>query len=145
MPHHRPLIQALRSLILSKPAQVSMALRSYVRPASRIRPASNSLRTPMLLLSFPGPQLRQLHTSTAFSKGITPDAEDPIPKEFPGERITQRTDVTDEQYHELSDRYLEGILTKLEEMQESREDLDVEFSVRSCGDTSCCNIHNHDC
>lgn len=77
----------------------------------------------------PSPQSLQFHISTAFSKGITPDAEDPSPKELPGEHVTQPTDTTDEVYHEISDRYLEGVLAKLEEMQESREDLDVEFSV----------------
>ncbi|KAF2236613.1 putative Frataxin like protein, mitochondrial, partial [Viridothelium virens] len=34
-----------------------------------------------------------------------------------------------EEYHEISDRYLEAVVAKLEEMQESREDIDVEFSA----------------
>ena len=117
--------------MFSKPVRYSFPSKSYVRLASSKRPTDRFLRTPILYFVLPSPQSLQFHSSAAFSKGITPDAEDPSPKELPREPATQPTDITDDVYHDLSDRYLEGVVAKLEEMQESTQDLDVEFSVRA--------------
>lgn len=38
--------------------------------------------------------------------------------------------LSTEQYHKISDRYIDGLVAQLEEMQEEREDVDVEYSVR---------------
>jgi frataxin len=38
-------------------------------------------------------------------------------------------ELSDEQYHELADGYLEIVLTKFEQLQDAREDLDIEYSV----------------
>lgn len=35
-----------------------------------------------------------------------------------------------EEYHQVSDAYIDSIVAKLEQLQEAREDVDVEFSVR---------------
>lgn len=37
--------------------------------------------------------------------------------------------ISIEQYHQLSDEYMDSIVAKLEELQEEREDVDVEYSV----------------
>lgn len=38
--------------------------------------------------------------------------------------------LTTDQYHHLSDQYIDTLVAALEEMQEEREDVDVEYSVR---------------
>ena len=38
-------------------------------------------------------------------------------------------DITDSQYHELSDEYLDNLLNKFEAAQDERDNLDVEYSV----------------
>jgi len=40
------------------------------------------------------------------------------------------TPLTPEKYHTLSDAYIDALVTQLEELQEQREDVDVEYSVR---------------
>ena len=39
--------------------------------------------------------------------------------------------MSTDEYHKRSDRYIDGLVAQLEEMQEEREDVDVEYSVRS--------------
>lgn len=39
------------------------------------------------------------------------------------------TEITEAQYHQLADEHLEAMLNKFEELQDSREDVDVEYSV----------------
>ncbi|EFX06192.1 mitochondrial chaperone [Grosmannia clavigera kw1407] len=41
----------------------------------------------------------------------------------------QPASLSDQQYHELADDYLDDLLVRLEEMQDVREDVDVEFSA----------------
>lgn len=38
-------------------------------------------------------------------------------------------EITESQYHEIADEYLETIVNKFEELQDEGEDLDVEFSA----------------
>jgi frataxin len=67
---------------------------------------------------------------TSARKGIMPDSENPPPKESqPTEQITAATDVPYEEYHQRADEYLEQLQNKLEEMQEGRSDIEVEYSV----------------
>ncbi|KAI9666976.1 MAG: Mitochondrial chaperone Frataxin [Alyxoria varia] len=44
-------------------------------------------------------------------------------------RPTQPTPISDDDYHERSDEYFEGLLATLEQIQEERGDLDVEYSA----------------
>lgn len=39
-------------------------------------------------------------------------------------------ELSDSQYHELADAYLDIVLSKFEQLQDSREDIDIEYSVR---------------
>lgn len=38
-------------------------------------------------------------------------------------------ELTNEQYHEVADLYIDNLVAKLEQIQEEREDVDVEYSV----------------
>jgi frataxin len=60
-----------------------------------------------------------------------PDAENPQPKDSePNEEATAAANISYEEYHQLADYYLEELVAKLEEMQETRSDLEVEYAVR---------------
>ena len=62
-----------------------------------------------------------------------PDSEEPKApnnEAVPGSHITQPTEVSDDEYHARADEYLEAVHEKAEQLQEGREDVDVEFSVR---------------
>lgn len=75
---------------------------------------------------------RPITTSNKVRKGLSPESENPQPKipENNAEPM-QAAELTQEQYNELSDEYMDTMVEKLEELQEEREDVDVEYSVRS--------------
>jgi len=50
------------------------------------------------------------------------------------------TDLTPEQYHKLADQYIDDLVAELEEIQEEREEVDVEYSV-SPESTPCHSVH----
>ncbi|KAL1882342.1 hypothetical protein VTK73DRAFT_1901 [Phialemonium thermophilum] len=72
---------------------------------------------------------RYLSSTSYHGKGIMPETDNPNPKQ-PAETVVNMTaaQLTDAEYHQIADEYLETVLAKLEELQETREDLDVEFS-----------------
>lgn len=43
--------------------------------------------------------------------------------------VTQAAPLSTDKYHQLADDYLETLLAELEELQEQREEVDVEYSV----------------
>lgn len=66
-----------------------------------------------------------------------PHTEDPQPKEpEPTYHVSEPTPVEDEDYHKYADEYLDRIVARVEELQEGREDVDVEYSVSTCGRVS---------
>ena len=46
-------------------------------------------------------------------------------------KTAKPTELADQEYHELSDAYLDHLLTHLEERQDKSDDIDVEYSVSS--------------
>lgn len=61
-----------------------------------------------------------------------PDTEEPkAPQEDPAEasRATQPTEVSEEEYHERSEEFMNALNEKAEALQEGREDVEVEYSV----------------
>ncbi|KAF2752855.1 Frataxin [Pseudovirgaria hyperparasitica] len=59
-----------------------------------------------------------------------PDAENPAPKESePMEHATQPTNLTTDDYHKHADAYLNELVEKLEESQETSSEIDVEYSA----------------
>ncbi|KAL9132505.1 MAG: hypothetical protein Q9175_006324, partial [Cornicularia normoerica] len=43
---------------------------------------------------------------------------------------TEAAELSTDQYHKLADQYIDRLVAQLEEMQEEREEVDVEYSVR---------------
>lgn len=60
-----------------------------------------------------------------------PETEDPAPPNDeavePGN--LQPAQLTDEEYQQISDAQMDGVYEKAEALQESREDVEVEYSV----------------
>lgn len=62
-----------------------------------------------------------------------PDSEEPKPKApEPTYHVSEPTPIEDDEFHTHADEYLERVVARVEELQESREDVDVEYSVSSC-------------
>lgn len=59
---------------------------------------------------------------TAEPKPPSDDAQAAIP--------TQPTELSEEEYRELSDDYMNAVFDQAEQLQESRDDVEVEYSVR---------------
>ncbi|KAL2143657.1 hypothetical protein VTI28DRAFT_10164 [Corynascus sepedonium] len=66
-------------------------------------------------------------SSSPGRNGITPDDKPSRPVETPPVTRTP-ADISDSEYHTVADEYLERLLTRLEELQDEREDVEVEFS-----------------
>ena len=65
-------------------------------------------------------------------KGLTPDSADPEPNLHDGAKhVAEPADITEGKFHEVADQYIDGLVEKLEKLQEDREDVEVEYSVRS--------------
>lgn len=75
---------------------------------------------------------RYISSTTTRQIAILPDgSKEPANKADEPSTTTNHTptEITEAQYHELADEYLEAILNKFEELQDTREDVDVEYSV----------------
>lgn len=60
-----------------------------------------------------------------------PDTENPAKDTEPAASAYTAVELSDDSYHQLADVYMEDILSKFEALQDVREGLDVEYSVRS--------------
>lgn len=79
-----------------------------------------------------------MSTSSAMQKGILPDSENPPAKQAEDSPVTATpAEISEGEYHQLADEYLETILSKFEELQDEREDVDVEFAVSLPGAVPC--------
>lgn len=59
-----------------------------------------------------------------------PDTENPsTPPRDPVEPSLTAAEITDEEFHTLSDAFLEKVHEKAEQVQEGREDVEVEYAV----------------
>ncbi|SPQ27142.1 73ec47b7-2e43-4c1e-9637-1f147b3ba1c3 [Thermothielavioides terrestris] len=113
---------------VSRLAQV--ACRS-LRTASIARTALPRISAAPVFLSAPSntqaPAARRFISSSSDLRGITPDGKPPKDVETPQVTRTAAS-ITDAEYHALADAYMDKLLTRLEELQDEREDVDVEFS-----------------
>jgi hypothetical protein len=82
------------------------------------------------------PAIRALNCSRSFSvgapkaTGLMPDTENPsTPKREPLATTLTPANITDEEFHTLSDAFLEKVHEKAEQVQEGREDVEVDYSV----------------
>lgn len=73
---------------------------------------------------------RFLSTTSPQRKGILPDSEDPSPPDVQ-EHAHQPAPakLSDGEYHELADEYLEVVLAQLEQIADRKESVEVEYSV----------------
>lgn len=73
---------------------------------------------------------RSFSSTRPILKGLSPESEDPKPKEAQKQDFTKTpAELTAQEYDELSDEYMHNLLERFEELQESRDDVDVEYSV----------------
>ncbi|KAK2597962.1 hypothetical protein QQS21_005878 [Conoideocrella luteorostrata] len=72
---------------------------------------------------------RALSTSSLRRKGIMPETDNPSKQDVaevpPSIGVAE---LSDSEYHELADSYLEVVLSKFEQLQDAREDIDIEYS-----------------
>ncbi|KAH7250099.1 uncharacterized protein BKA55DRAFT_690337 [Fusarium redolens] len=71
-------------------------------------------------------------TTVSSKRGIMPDTENPAKPLNATEEIHQNAvvaDITEQEYHDLADEYLDNVVGKFEELQDQREDIDVDFSA----------------
>jgi frataxin len=81
--------------------------------------------TPTLQATIPN---RRFFTGSTARRGITPDGQPPKQTETP--KVTKTAaDITDDEYHAVADAYMDRLVTRLEELQDEREEVDVEYSV----------------
>jgi frataxin len=65
-----------------------------------------------------------------------PDAENPEPRNAEDhDTVTVPTDIPTSEFHERADKFLEELVERLEEQQDSTPDVEVEYSV--------CSSHCH--
>jgi frataxin len=113
--------------MLSRAPRALLSLRPSLR-FGRISPPAVHLQS----RQFP----RSFHPTPASRKGIQPDSSDPEPSKPQAPNVagaavhvTDPTPLTDEQYHEYSEHYLNVLLGELEQMQEDGSDVEAEYSV----------------
>ncbi|TWU78825.1 Mitochondrial chaperone Frataxin [Metarhizium rileyi] len=98
---------------------------SAANSASRLLPClSHAARTVSHRLPY-----RPFSTSSSRSKGIMPETDNPVKQDVEETRPSVGVaELSDGQYHELADSYLETVLSKFEQLQDAREDIDIEYS-----------------
>lgn len=103
------------------------------RPLTTTTPRLISLRpaSSPVLCALTIPTARTFSSTPAALKGLSPESENPqpTPKE-PLSGAAKPAGITTEQYEELSNEYMDRIVEKLEQLQEEKETIDVEYSVR---------------
>ncbi|MCJ1297462.1 Mitochondrial chaperone Frataxin [Hypocenomyce scalaris] len=108
-----------------------LSARASIPRAPRILAAYSTTHSPAPIPSIkPASSSRSFHTSPITFKGITPHSSDPQPKnEPPAPHVPGPADISIEKYHERSDLYIDVLVSKLEKLQEEREDVDCEYSA----------------
>lgn len=68
---------------------------------------------------------------------MMPDAEDPKPpvNEAASDSSAVPAQLSEEEYHAVADEYMNTVHEKAEQLQESREDVEVDYSVGHAGRT----------
>ncbi|KXT14365.1 hypothetical protein AC579_2764 [Pseudocercospora musae] len=105
------------------------ASRTFQRPC-RMQAQSHQWQQSALRAAFTS-QSRRFSVHSRSRAGLMPDTEDPQPpKESPPEQVAQHpAELSDDQYHELADEYMDTVHEKAELLQEGREDIEVEYAA----------------
>lgn len=139
---HQPLTVAttnkyrhIKPHIMSAPSAsrlLTQATRTASRSIIRSRQANAFHLQPCRVV----PAIRAVNCSRTFSvsaskaTGLMPDTENPsTPKREPLATTLTPAEITDEEFHTLSDAFLEKVHEKAEQVQEGREDVEVDYSV----------------
>jgi len=96
---------------------------------------SRSLSLPIRVLARPLGTVttpRLVSSSTDRKKGIMPDTDDPKPTK-PAKTIVNLTPIplTEGEYHDLANEYLDNIVTNFDRFQSERDWEDIEYEVRT--------------
>ena len=97
----------------------------------RLTPVASRMILPRINVS-----RRSFASAPVRSRGIMPETENPAKEAEEVEVTYAVAELSEGQYHELADEYLENVLSKFEEIADAREDVDVEFSVRTSSNIS---------
>ncbi len=113
----------LRLYPLSAPASLTLTPRILSAHSTNHLTTSATPTTPI-------PSHRSFHTTPTPLKGITPDSSDPQPN-LVGSATTvgEPAEISDQTYHERADAYINELVSKLESLQEEKDDVDCEYSV----------------
>lgn len=111
---------------------LSQAARSASRSIVRSRQANAFHLQPCRAI----PAVRVISCSRSFAfsasraTGLMPDTENPsTPARDSSAASPAAAEISDDEFHTLSDEFLDKVHEKAEQVQESREDVEVEFSV----------------
>lgn len=117
-------------------AQIRQACvkQPYIRSLSTLPEASRPCNQWSIVCrdTYQSPRyIRSFSSTFKAHKGISPESDDPKPREplATPQGSAAPAELTNEEYHQLSDEYMDAIEAKLEELQEEREDVDLEYSV----------------
>jgi len=134
----------MKASTLLRSSRASNLSVTFVRRAASTAPAATSsipaLHTRLTLPSWtlytplpaqPRTQYAPFSTSRRALKGLQPHSDEPdTPKTEPHTGSGSAAQISDAEYHEIADQYLDSVVLKLEEMSESNsEGLEVEFSA----------------
>ncbi|KAF2130788.1 arabinogalactan endo-1,4-beta-galactosidase [Dothidotthia symphoricarpi CBS 119687] len=113
----------------------SAALRRTVRAPLRAQTPANCVigRAPATLsfrVNNAAGAIRPFHSSMNMRVGIMPETENPAPKESEEhDHAAVPATITEEEFHERADAYLEELVARLEEQQEKSPDIEVDYSA----------------
>ncbi|KAB5583544.1 hypothetical protein GE09DRAFT_1079282 [Coniochaeta sp. 2T2.1] len=105
-------------------AAARVAVRTAAPRATRAVTASSCGRMSLITRSFSSTAPRKNSILPDGAKEPANEADKPA-----APASLAPMEITDGQYHQLADDYLEAILGKFEELQDAREDVDVEYSA----------------
>ncbi|KAF5021433.1 hypothetical protein F66182_6527 [Fusarium sp. NRRL 66182] len=109
------------SRLASRAIRSTPICRSSFRIASTVH-ASSLVARPQSFFS----------TTASRTRGIMPDTEHPAKPLNEAEEVQPAAavaEITEGEYHELADEYLDNVVGRFEELQDQRDDIDVEFSA----------------
>lgn len=108
------------------------AAKVLTRPGLTIRQQASKTTSVSISSRVPG-TARCFTLTTPRTAGIMPETEDPKPPsiETSGHIVQQPTEISDAEYHLHADRFMEALHEEAEKIQETREDVEVEYSVSS--------------
>jgi len=111
------------------------ATRYLSTPSSTITRSSLLRQSRLSILSqrtryTPVQVYRSFSITPVTPKGLSPESEDPQPKQAESSTTgAVPADITVAEYNALSDAYIDALVERLEQLQEERDDVDVEYSV----------------